>query len=137
MKGDDVKMEEREHMINSITRALYASEEYGINMIKVSCDAAKELLKLLKEQEQKSTDGWVRTESQMPPNKEMVIGFTPVDGRMFIGFQQTVNYSFMDKPVTYWYIGTAMRSTKRVTKKVAYWMPLPEPPEEVMQDEID
>lgn len=137
MKGDGVKMTERDYMINSITRVLKTSEEDNIDLILVSNNAARKLLELLKEQKPKSTDGWVRTESQMPPNNELVIGFTPVDGRMFIGFQRTVNYAFMDKPVTYWYIGTAMRSTKRVTKKVTHWMPLPEMPEEVMQDEID
>ena len=43
-------MTEREHMIHSITRALYASEKIGIDIIQVSDDAARKLLELLKAQ---------------------------------------------------------------------------------------
>jgi len=73
---------------------------------------------------------WISTKDQMPPNDQMVIGYTPVDGRMFVGFHRSVTYSFLNEPVSYWYIETAMRSTKQIKKKVTYWMPLPELPKE-------
>jgi len=73
---------------------------------------------------------WISVKDQMPSDNQMVIGYTPVDGRMFVGFYRTFHYSHIDKPLGYWYIGTAMRSTKRMTKKVTHWMSLPSSPKE-------
>ena len=71
---------------------------------------------------------WISVDDRMPENELMVIGYTPVDGYMFIGFHRThvsTYYEWSD-----WYIITSMRSTKKITKKVTHWMPLPEPPKE-------
>lgn len=72
--------------------------------------------------------GWVSVEDKLPENEKIVIGYTPCDGYMFIGFYRTYksdNYEWSD-----WCILTSMRSTKKITKKVTHWMPLPEPPKE-------
>lgn len=67
---------------------------------------------------------WISVEERLPENKQMVIGFTPCDGYMFVGYYRE------EQNWKQWYIVTAMRSTKYVTKKVTHWMPLPEPPKE-------
>ena len=67
---------------------------------------------------------WISVKERLPENKQMVIGFTPCDGYMFVG------YYVDDQKWKQWYIVTAMRSTKYMTKKVTHWMPLPEPPKE-------
>lgn len=72
--------------------------------------------------------GWISVKDRLPENELMVIGYTPVDGYMFIGFHKTevaFGYDWSS-----WYIITSMRSTKKITKKVTHWMPLPEPPKE-------
>lgn len=78
---------------------------------------------------------WISVEDRLPPDNQVVIGYTPVDGYMFVGFHKTRKYSFTDASYSYsyWYIITSMRSTKRMCKKVTHWMPLPEPPKEVTQ----
>lgn len=76
--------------------------------------------------------GWVSVKDRMPENEEIVIGYTPCDGYMFIGFCRTYKsytYEWSD-----WNIITSMRSTKKNTKKVTHWMPLPKPPKEVNSD---
>ena len=71
---------------------------------------------------------WTSVKDRLPENELMVIGYTPVDGYMFIGFHRTkVAYGY---DCSSWYIITSMRSTKKITKNVTYWMPLPEPPKE-------
>lgn len=74
---------------------------------------------------------WISVEDRLPPDDQMVIGYTPVDGYMFVGFHETRKYAYLDTSYSYWYIITSMRSTKRMCKKVTHWMPLPEPPEGV------
>ena len=72
--------------------------------------------------------GWISVKDRLPENELMVIGYTPVDGYMFIGFHRTkVSFGY---DWSSWYIITSMRSTKKITKKVTHWMPLPEPPKE-------
>lgn len=85
-------------------------------------------MKLLQTQQQ-----WISVEDSLPPDDQMVIGYTPVDGYMFVGFHKTHKYSYIDTSHSCWYIITSMRSTKHMHKKVTHWMPLPEPPE-VTQD---
>ena len=67
---------------------------------------------------------WISVEEKLPENKQMVIGYTPCDGYMFVG------YYVDDQKWKQWYIVTAMRSTKYMTKKVTHWMYLPPAPEE-------
>ena len=72
---------------------------------------------------------WISVEERLPENDRMVIGFTPCDGFMFVGFyheEKTAGYEWKK-----WKIITAMRSTKDVVKKVTHWMPLPPSPQEV------
>lgn len=73
--------------------------------------------------------GWISVDEKMPDDEEIVIGYTPRDGYMFVGFHVSRvvgNYDWSS-----WYIITSMRSTKKITKKVTHWMPLPQPPEKV------
>lgn len=67
---------------------------------------------------------WISVEEKLPENEQMVIGYTPCDGYMFVGYYRE------EQNWKQWYIVTAMRSTKYVTKKVTHWMPLPEAPKE-------
>ena len=67
---------------------------------------------------------WISVKERLPDNDRMVIGYTPCDGYMFVG------YYVEDRNWKQWYIVTAMRSTKYMTKRVTHWMPLPEPPKE-------
>ena len=71
---------------------------------------------------------WISIEDRLPPDNQMVIGYTPVDGYMFVGFHRTFNYPWNEVQTGCWYIITAMRSTKTMPKKVTHWMRLPEPP---------
>lgn len=76
-------------------------------------------------------DEWISVGERMPNNEQMVIGYTPCDGYMFVGFYRECkvgNYNF-----SHWYIITSMRSTKKITKKVTHWMPLPQPPKHEIQ----
>ena len=67
---------------------------------------------------------WISVEDRLPENDVMVIGFTPCDGFMFVGYyHEEPKYDWKA-----WMIITAMRSTKVMKKKVTHWMPLPEPP---------
>ena len=67
---------------------------------------------------------WISVKDRLPENDVMVIGFTPCDGFMFVGYyHEESKYDWKA-----WMIITAMRSTKVMKKKVTHWMPLPEPP---------
>ena len=69
---------------------------------------------------------WISVDERLPENDVMVIGYTPCDGFMFIGYyHEEPKYDWK-----VWRIITAMRSTKVMKKKVTHWMPLPEPPKE-------
>lgn len=61
---------------------------------------------------------WISVKDRLPERKQMVLGYTPCDGFMFVGIYNGVG----------WNIITAMRSTKCMTKTVTHWMQLPEPP---------
>ena len=67
---------------------------------------------------------WISVDERLPENDVMVIGYTPCDGFMFVGYyHEEKKYDWKA-----WRIITAMRSTKVITKKVTHWMPIPEPP---------
>ena len=67
---------------------------------------------------------WISVDDRLPENDVMVIGYTPCDGFMFVGYyHEEPKYDWK-----VWRIVTAMRSTKVMTKKVTHWMPLPQPP---------
>ena len=69
---------------------------------------------------------WISVDERLPHSQQMVIGYTPCDGYMFVGFYQKVDSPYYK---SYWNVITAMRSTRKMTKKVTHWMPLPEPPD--------
>lgn len=75
-----------------------------------------------------TVSGWVSVKDRLPENEKIVIGYTPCDGYMFIGFYRT--YKFATYEWSDWNIITSMRSTKKITKKVTHWMPLPPGPED-------
>ena len=77
--------------------------------------------------EQPTVSGWVSVKDRLPENEEIVIGYTPCDGYMFVGFYRT--YKSKTYEWSAWNIITSMRSTKKITKKVTHWMPLPPEPE--------
>lgn len=67
---------------------------------------------------------WISVDDRLPENDVMVIGYTPCDGFMFVGY-------YHEEPKCdwkVWRIITAMRSTKVMKKKVTHWLPLPKPP---------
>ena len=67
---------------------------------------------------------WISVEDRLPENDVMVIGFTPCDGFMFVGYyHEETKYDWKA-----WMIITAMRCTKVMKKKVTHWLPLPQPP---------
>ena len=67
---------------------------------------------------------WISVEDRLPENDVMVIGFTPCDGFMFVGYyHEEPKYDWKS-----WMIITAMRSTKVMKKKVTHWLPLPQLP---------
>ena len=67
---------------------------------------------------------WIPVDDRLPENDVMVIGFTPCDGFMFVGYyHEEPKYDWKA-----WMIITAMRSTKVMKKKVTHWLPLPHPP---------
>ena len=67
---------------------------------------------------------WISVDERLPENDVIVIGYTPCDGFMFVGYyHEEKKYDWK-----VWHIITAMRSTKVITKKVTHWMPLPESP---------
>ena len=67
---------------------------------------------------------WISVDDRLPENDVMVIGYTPCDGFMFVGYyHEEPKYDWK-----VWRIITAMRSTKVIKKKVTHWMPLPQPP---------
>ena len=71
---------------------------------------------------------WTPVTERLPKENELVLCYTPIDGYMFVGYH--FSYQWGNSTVSKWRIITAMRSTKDITKKVTYWMPLPAPPKE-------
>ena len=86
------------------------------------CKELSEVYDKINDLKAQETD-WISVEDEMPENEAIVIGYTPCDGYMFVGYHKTTKYG------SGWYIITAMRSWKKMTKKVTHWKPLPEPPE--------
>lgn len=71
-----------------------------------------------------TVQGWISADERLPENDVMVIGYTPCDGFMFVGYyHEEKEYDW-----NVWRIITAMRSTKVMKKKVTHWLPLPQPP---------
>lgn len=67
---------------------------------------------------------WISVDDRLPENDVMVIGYTPCDGFMFVGYHhEEPKYDWK-----VWRIITAMRSTKVMKKRVTHWLPLPQPP---------
>jgi hypothetical protein len=67
---------------------------------------------------------WISVDERLPENDVMVIGYTPCDGFMFVGYyHEEPKYDWK-----VWRIVTAMRSTKVMKKRVTHWLPLPQPP---------
>ena len=67
---------------------------------------------------------WISVDDRLPENDVMVIGYTPCDGFMFVGYyHEEPKYDWK-----VWRIVTAMRSTKVMKKKVTHWLPFPKPP---------
>lgn len=88
-------------------------------------DKADELLNAVKPH-------WIPVTERLPEENRIVIGFTPADGYMFVGYY--FSYVWGGKTVTKWKIITAMRSTQNITKKVTHWMPLPDLPRGISID---
>lgn len=70
---------------------------------------------------------WISVNDRLPEYGELVLGYTPCDGYMFVG--KCYTYKFGNETDTIWQIITAMRSTRTMKKKVTHWMPLPAAPE--------
>lgn len=68
---------------------------------------------------------WIPTSKQMPPDEKFVIGYTPVDKSMFIGYHREDRQSTKGK----WICLGPMGAPRIVTKKVTHWMRCPEMPE--------
>lgn len=68
---------------------------------------------------------WIPTSKQMPPDEKFVIGYTPVDNNMFIGYHSE---DWRD-PKCKWICLGPMGAPRIVTKKVTHWMWCPEVPE--------
>ena len=67
---------------------------------------------------------WISVDERLPENDVMVIGYTPCDGFMFVGYyHEEPKYDWK-----VWRIVTAMRSAKVMKKKVTHWLTLPQPP---------
>ena len=97
-------------------------EEYGVLFDTPFCKAVEDVLKILKNGV--TVQEWISVDDRLPENDVMVIGYTPCDGFMFVGYyHEEPKYDWK-----VWKIVTAMRSTKVMTKKVTHWMPLPQPP---------
>lgn len=62
---------------------------------------------------------------QMPPDEKFVIGYTPVDNNMFIGYHR----EDWRGPKCKWICLGPMGAPRIVTKKVTHWMWCPEVPE--------
>lgn len=94
-------------------------------MCEMVATAHDELANVIQSYEE-SKPHWIPVTERLPDDMEMVIGYTPCDGFMFVGYHVTSIYH--DRDFSYWNIVTAMRSTKKMMKKVTHWMPLPQWP---------
>lgn len=102
-------MDVREKLIELLKKIKYVSVENAANILIDNGVTVQE---------------WISVDERLPENDVMVIGYTPCDGFMFVGYyHEEKKYDWK-----VWRIITAMRSTKVITKKVTHWMPLPQPP---------
>lgn len=63
---------------------------------------------------------WIPTAKQMPPDEKIVIGYTPADSSMFIGYHC--------EDWGRWICLGPMGAPRVVTKKVTHWMQCPDAP---------
>ena len=70
------------------------------------------------------TGQWISVKDELPPPGKEVLAYVPLDGQIFVGHRSI--YHCEDRCV--WYITTAMKATKKMTKKVSHWMHLPGAP---------
>ena len=111
-------MDVREKLVEIVKKAAYSSlpsntEDFHLNMFVMNLLAHGV-----------TVQEWISVEDRLPENDVMVIGFTPCDGFMFVGYyHEEPKYDWKA-----WKIITAMRSTKVMKKKVTHWLPLPQPP---------
>lgn len=118
------KEKQIEEMFNIIVDGVIDGEDnYGVPTGKTCLDIAEALYNA--GYRKQSVGEWISVDERLPHSQQMVIGYTPCDGYMFVGFYQKVDSPYWK---SYWNVITAMRSTKKMTKKVTHWMPLPEPP---------
>lgn len=85
----------------------------------------KEFIKQHKEEINDDDSKWIPTSEQMPPDEKFVIGYTPVNNNMFIGYHRE---DWRD-PKGKWICLGPMGAPRIVTKKVTHWMWCPEMPE--------
>ena len=107
------------------------SDWYDASLHYKAADAIEDLIAALAASNEVIAKGkprWIPATERLPEENQLVIGFTPVDGYMFVGYY--FSYMWGGKTETQWRIITSMRSTKDVTKRVTHWMPLPQPPKE-------
>lgn len=73
---------------------------------------------------------WISVQDRLPEDGQRVLGYTPIDGYIFVGFYQKdpMNEKYPGLHRKEWYLITSMRSTQKVTKRVTHWMPIPPPP---------
>lgn len=116
------RIEEMQLAMLNATHTRYTS----IDFVKANCD--KEFLveaNALYNAGYRKQSEWISVDERLPRSQQMVLCYTPCDGYIFVGYYQKVDSPYWK---SYWNIITAMRSTKKITKKVTHWMPLPEPP---------
>lgn len=65
---------------------------------------------------------WISVKDKLPENFETVLALCK-DGDMFVGRHTSWQQ---------WQIWTAKKSTKIVQRTVTHWMPLPEPPKDLV-----
>lgn len=126
MSDRDRVIHDIERCIGNVLRECSDCSKYEVGVYMPTCMEhlladARELLE--------AQPKWISVKDRLPPDGKAVIGYTPVDGCMFVGFYKTYKYSWQDTAVGYWYILTARGSTKQITKRVTQWIPLPDPPE--------
>ena len=67
---------------------------------------------------------WIDVNERLPADGVKVLVYTPVDDAIRIGWHVHPGWPGCRE----WQLVTAMNSRQTLTKKVAYWMPLPAKP---------
>lgn len=62
---------------------------------------------------------WISVKDRLPIDNQVVLGYTPIDGYIFIGYyrKDPMNERYPRAKRKEWYIFTSMRSTQKVTKR--------------------